>query len=61
MLTARAGGAHRCEYTQVQDTGEPNIGINGQIEYDEDWERVLSAGFSLRQVVGAIYIFERCQ
>jgi hypothetical protein len=61
VLAARAGGAHRCEYTYFTDSASPNIGVAGQIEYDEDWERVLSAGFQLKAVEGIAFFFERCQ
>jgi hypothetical protein len=61
-LEARAAGEHRCDYTYIQDTSAPNIGEGGELKYDEDWERVLSAGWNLKALNGNnLYIFERCR
>ncbi len=54
--------AHKCDYTYVSDTVGPEIGTNGDVEYDADWKRVLDAGFTLKlQVADNGYIFERCR
>lgn len=60
-----ADGQKRCDYTYVQDAGSPNIGKNGQIEYDESWKPVVEGGWTLKATVGggsnAMYIFEKCR
>jgi hypothetical protein len=43
------------------DSDAPNIGEAGQIEYDDEWQRVLSGGWTLKLATGARYIFERCR
>lgn len=64
-VSAQTGGQTKCDYTFIQDGGEPNIGKEGEIKYNEPWTRVLEAGWTLKatsgQGAGALYIFEKCR
>jgi len=52
----------KCDYTYINDPREPDIGQNGNIEYGEDWGKVLNGGWRLHLVGGKgySYIFEKC-
>lgn len=58
---AHAAPAHRCDYTYITDSGTPEIGQTGEVTYDDEWQKVLSEGWTLKATTGVIYVFERCQ
>jgi hypothetical protein len=58
---ASAGGTHKCDYTLIIGGSAPAIGENGAIEYGEDWQRVVSDGWTLKTANGSQHIFERCK
>lgn len=58
--TAVAQSAKKCDYTQIMDSGTPEIGEDGAVRYDAAWQTVLDRGFRLSAANGGIYIFERC-
>jgi hypothetical protein len=55
----------KCDYTFIQDSGEPNIGKYGEIKYDENWTKVVEAGWTLKGIAGGgtqtVYLFELCR
>lgn len=58
-------GLKRCDYTYIDDAGEPNIGKRGEIKYDGPWKAVVDGGWVLRSAntVGStgVYVFEKCR
>lgn len=64
-VSAQTGRQNKCDYTFIQDGGEPNIGKAGEIKYDESWTKVLEAGWTLKatlgQGAGSLYVFEKCR
>jgi hypothetical protein len=50
LAHAGTGADHRCDYTFIRDTNDPNIGEVGNVTYDADWEKVLSAGWTLKTI-----------
>jgi hypothetical protein len=56
-----SGIQQTCDYTYISDRGEPNIGSNGQIRYDEPWKVVHDGGWSLKATASDLYIFEKCR
>lgn len=59
------GSSVKCDYTYIDDAGEPNLGKRGEIKYNEAWQGVLSSGWLLKtaSTVGStgVYIFEKCR
>ncbi len=59
-------GTKKCDYTYIEDSGEPNIGKNGEIKYNDSWKAVVESGWVLRTSSSAgstriMYLFEKCQ
>jgi len=63
--SGQAPPARDCDYTFVGDSGEPNIGKDGRVEYSDSWANVLDAGWRLKtsHAVGStgVYMFEKCR
>lgn len=57
--------ARQCDYTFIEDSGEPNIGKNGEIKYNDSWSAVVQSGWTLKSssTVGStvMYLFEKCR
>lgn len=49
----------RYDYTYIVDQGVPEIGENGDLEYDEKWRSLLAKGWRLHSFDEKIWIFER--
>ncbi len=59
-------GSKKCDYTFIEDSGEPNIGKNGEIKYNDSWKAVVEGGWVLKtsSPMGStriMYMFEKCQ
>jgi len=57
-------GLTKCDYSYIKDAGFPEVGKNGNIEYDDDWKKMVEGGWKLKSIGQngvAVYIFERCR
>jgi hypothetical protein len=64
-VKAQGTATRGCDYTYIEDTGQPNLGKNGAIKYDDSWKAVVEGGWSLKtaSAVGSSveYVFEKCR
>ena len=37
-------GQKKCDYTYIRDNGAPSIGKDGNIEYRDEWKKVMESG-----------------
>jgi hypothetical protein len=54
---------HHCVWTYINDSGEPNIGEDGAIDFSKgpNWKKLSDEGWELKAVKENNYIFERCE
>jgi hypothetical protein len=57
-LPASATSTKVCDYTRILDSG---MGEEGAIEYNDEWRKVLDAGWRLHSANMREYIFEKCR
>ena len=60
VRTAHAQAGPRCDYSQIVDSGMPELGHAGAISYDSDWQAMVAGGWRLKAVHAPSYVFERC-
>ena len=60
VRTAHAQAGPRCDYSQIVDSGMPELGHAGAISYDSDWQAMVAGGWRLKTQAGAVFVFERC-
>jgi len=52
----------KCVWTYIVDTGKPDIGSDGKVELrGENWKKLSEAGWKVKAMEGAFYLFERCE
>ena len=63
-VQAQSKNLRRCLWTYVHDTGRPNVGQDGTVEFNKNgvWKRMSDEGWELKAVnKESDYIFERCE
>ncbi len=60
-IPASAATGKVCDYTKIVESGSVGVGEEGAIEYSEEWNKVLNAGWRLHSIGGSVFMFERCR
>ncbi len=60
---AQARAQRHCVWTHINDSGEPNVGDDGQIDFSKgwNWQKVSQDGWELKVVSESNYVFEKCE
>ena len=58
---APSASSQHCDLTVLVDGGQPGIGKEGEIKYDDKWSKVVNDGWILRTTTGEVYMFEKCR
>jgi hypothetical protein len=60
---AQANAQRRCVWTHIVDSGEPNVGSDGNVDFSRgaNWQQVSGTGWELKVVSENNYVFEKCE